>query len=122
MNEMPMNAESLTAIQTMIERLGLPIFIALCALVLFWAVFRYMTAAIERKDVDLKSMVSEHNDRVDQILENHNATIGEITTNFSATVEKNTDAIDRLRTAMEARTDYIATQTRTLEHLVHDKD
>lgn len=119
---MPMNAESLTAIHTMIERLGLPIFIALCALVLFWAVFRYMTAAIERKDGDLKSMVSEHNDRVDQILDAHNTTIGEITGNFAATVEKNTDAIERLRYAINARTDYIATQTRTLETLVHEKE
>jgi hypothetical protein len=116
----PMNPETLTAVQTMIERLGLPIFVALCALVLFAAVFRYMTNAIERKDTDIRGMVNDHNGRVDSIIENHNMVIGEITANFSATVEKNTTAIDGLRQALQTRTDYIAEQTRTLETLVHD--
>jgi hypothetical protein len=42
-----MNPDTLIQIQNLIEKFGFPVFVALCGLLLFAAVFPYMTKAIE---------------------------------------------------------------------------
>ena len=43
-----MTPETLIQIQNIIEKFGFPVFVALCGLLLFAIVFRYMTKAIEK--------------------------------------------------------------------------
>ena len=47
-----MSPETLIQIQNIIEKFGFPVFVALCGLLLFAAVFRYMTRALAKKDAD----------------------------------------------------------------------
>ncbi len=87
-----MNPETLNAVQTIIERFGFPIFVALCGLLLFAAVFRYMTRALEKKDADFLAYVEKRDQQIDEIIEKHNQALRE-----------NTDAINRMRQSIEAR-------------------
>jgi hypothetical protein len=54
-----MNPETLIQIQNMIERFGFPIFVAICGLFLFAAVFRYMREALDKKDCDFLNYVEK---------------------------------------------------------------
>ena len=54
-----MNPETLLQIENLIEKFGFPIFVALCGLVLFAAVLRYFTKALEKKDCDLLGYIEK---------------------------------------------------------------
>ena len=45
-----MTPETLIQIQNIIEKYGFPVFVALCGLLLFAAVFRYIMQAVEKND------------------------------------------------------------------------
>lgn len=101
-----MNAETLQQISTIIEKFGFPIFVALCALLLFAAVFRYMTKALDKKDCDFIDYVEKRDAQIDSIVDKHNQAFRE-----------NTNAINQMRSALEARTEYVKEQTSVLHEL-----
>src|SRR5687767_14454533 len=101
-----MNPEILQQISTIIEKFGFPIFVALCALLLFAAVFRYMTKALDKKDCDFMDYVEKRDAQIDGIVEKHNQAFRE-----------NTMAINQMRSALEARTEYVKEQTSVLHEL-----
>lgn len=104
-----MNPETLNAVQTIIERFGFPIFVALCGLLLFAAVFRYMTRALEKKDADFLAYVEKRDQQIDEIIEKHNQALRE-----------NTDAINRMRQSIEARIGFEREQIELINGL-HEK-
>src|SRR6476659_6105702 len=106
-----MNAETLIQIQNIIERFGFPIFVAICGLFLFAAVFRYMREALEKKDCDFLQYVEKRDAQIDGIVEKHNQAFRE-----------NTDAINQMRSAIEARTEYVKEQTNVLSELTNKSD
>ena len=87
-----MTPETLIQIQNIIEKFGFPVFVALCGLLLFAAVFRYMTKAIEKKDSDFKEYVEKRDAQIDSMVEKHNQAFRE-----------NTLAINQMRIALETR-------------------
>jgi hypothetical protein len=101
-----MNPETLIQIQNIIEKFGFPVFVALCGLLLFAAVFRYMTKALEKKDSDFILYVEKRDAQIDAIVDKHNQAFKE-----------NTAAIDRMRSALEARTEFVKEQTNVLQDL-----
>ena len=101
-----MNLETLSQISNLIDRFGFPVFVALCGLLLFAAVFRYMTAALAKKDCDFIEFVEKRDAQIDAIVEKHHRAFRE-----------NTAAIDRMRNALEARTAYVREQTSVLQDL-----
>ena len=101
-----MQPETLLQIQNIIERFGFPVFVALCGLVLFAAVFRYMTNALEKKDSDFMDYVVKRDAQIDTIVDKHNQAFRE-----------NTDAINQMRFALEARTEFVSEQTQILHEL-----
>jgi len=88
-----MTPETVIQIQNIIEKFGFPVFVALCGLLLFAAVFRYMTRALEKKDCDFKDYVEKRDAQIDSIVEKHNQAFRE-----------NTQAINQMRSTLEART------------------
>ena len=91
-----MTPETLIQIQNIIEKFGFPVFVALCGLLLFAAVFRYMTKAIEKKDSDFKEYVEKRDAQIDAIVERHIQAFRE-----------NTLAINQMRSTLEARLDIL---------------
>src|SRR6185369_14922108 len=101
-----MNPETLLQIENLIEKFGFPVFVALCGLALFAAVFRYMTKALEKKDCDFMDYVTKRDAQIDTIVDKHNQAFRE-----------NTEAINKMRSALEARTEYVKEQTNVLHEL-----
>jgi methyl-accepting chemotaxis protein len=101
-----MNPEMLSQVENLIEKFGFPIFVALCALILFAAVFRYMTKALEKKDCDFMDYVEKRDAQIDAMVDKHNRAFRD-----------NTDAINQMRSALEARTEYVKEQTSVLHEL-----
>ena len=101
-----MTPETLIQIQNIIEKFGFPVFVALCGLLLFAAVFRYMTRAIEKKDSDFKEYVEKRDAQIDSIVEKHNQAFRE-----------NTLAINQMRTALETRMEFVREQTAVLHDI-----
>jgi hypothetical protein len=101
-----MQLETLKAIEVLIEKFGFPIFVAICGLFLFAAVFRYMREALEKKDCDFLQYVEKRDAQIDGIVEKHNQAFRE-----------NTDAINQMRSAIAARTEYVKEQTNVLTEL-----
>jgi hypothetical protein len=95
-----MTPETLIQIQNIIEKFGFPVFVALCGLLLFAAVFRYMTRALEKKDCDFKDYVEKRDAQIDSLVEKHNQAFRE-----------NTQAINQMRVALESRLILFATPT-----------
>ena len=87
-----MNSEILIQMQNIIEKFGFPVFVALCGLLLFAAVFRYMMRALEKKDCDFKEYVEKRDAQIDSIVEKHNQAFRE-----------NTQAINQMRSTLAAR-------------------
>ena len=101
-----MNPETLLAIQTLIERFGFPVFVALCGLLLYAVVFRYMAKALQKKDADFLEYIEKRDSQIDSIVEKHNQAFRE-----------NTQAINEMRNALEIRTDYVKEQTSVLQEM-----
>jgi hypothetical protein len=101
-----MNPEILIQLQNIIEKFGFPVFVALCGLALFAAVFRYMTKALETKDCDFMDYVTKRDAQIDTIVDKHNQAF-----------RKNTEAINKMRSTLEARTEYVKEQTDVLHEL-----
>ena len=100
-----MQLETLKAIEVLIEKFGFPIFVAICGLFLFAAVFRYMREAVDKKDCDFLNYVEKRDAQIDGIVEKHNLAFRE-----------NTDAINQMRSA-QAGTAYVREQTSVLQDL-----
>ena len=101
-----MNPETLLQVENLIEKFGFPIFVALCGLMLFAAVFRYMTKTLEKKDCDLMGYVEKRDAQIDSIVEKHNQAFRE-----------NTLAINQMRRSLEARIDLVKEQTNVLQEI-----
>ena len=101
-----MSPETLIQIQNIIEKFGFPVFVALCGLVLFAAVFRYMTKALEKKDADFMDYVVKRDAQIDAIVDKHNQAFRE-----------NTEAIHQMRHALEIRMEIANEQTQLLHEL-----
>src|SRR5687767_15012995 len=106
-----MNPESLLQIENLIEKFGFPIFVALCGLLLFASVFRYMTKALEKKDCDFMDYVEKRDAQIDAMVDKHNLAFRE-----------NTEAIHQMRSALEARTEHVKKQTSVLHDLSEKKN
>ena len=105
-----MTPETLIQIQNIIEKFGFPVFVALCGLLLFAAVFRYMTRALEKKDCDFKDYVEKRDAQIDSIVEKHNQAFRE-----------NTQAINQMRLTLEARLDILKEHANLLHKLTNGK-
>ena len=101
-----MQLETLKPIEILIEKFGFPIFVAICGLFLFAAVFRYMREGLDKKDCDFLNYVEKRDAQIDGIVEKHNQAFRE-----------NTDAINQMRSALEARTAYVKEQTTVLQEI-----
>ena len=101
-----MSPETLIQLQNIIEKFGFPVFVALCGLVLFAAVFRYMTSALEKKDAEFMDYVIKRDAQIDAIVDKHNQAFLE-----------NTNAINQMRFALEVRTEFVNEQTQLLHEL-----
>ena len=101
-----MQLETLKAIELLIEKFGFPIFVAICGLFLFAAVFRYMREALDKKDCDFLNYVEKRDAQIDGIVEKHNQAFRE-----------NTDAINEMRLSLESPTAYVKEQTNVLSEL-----
>ena len=101
-----MSPETLIQLQNIIEKFGFPVFVALCGLVLFAAVFRYMTSALEKKDADFMDYVVKRDAQIDAIVDKHNQAFRE-----------NTEAIHQMRHALEIRMEIANEQTQLLHEL-----
>lgn len=101
-----MSPETLIQLQNIIEKFGFPVFVALCGLVLFAAVFRYMTSALEKKDADFMDYVVKRDAQIDSIVDKHNLAFRE-----------NTEAIHKMRHALEVRMEFVNEQTQILHEL-----
>ena len=101
-----MSPETLIQIQNIIEKFGFPVFVALCGLLLFAAVFRYMTRALAKKDADFIDYVVKRDAQIDAIVDKHNQAFRE-----------NTEAIHQMRHALEARMEIVNEQTQLLHEL-----
>ena len=103
-----MTPETLIQIQNIIEKFGFPVFVALCGLLLFAAVFRYMTKALEKKDSDFKEYVEKRDAQIDSMVEKHNQALRE-----------NTLAINQMRSTLEARLELMQESKKVLRKLAN---
>ena len=101
-----MTPETLLQIQNIIEKFGFPVFVALCGLLLFAAVFRYTTRALAKKDADFIDYVVKRDAQIDAIVDKHNQAFRE-----------NTEAIHQMRHALEVRMELVNEQTQLLHEL-----
>lgn len=137
-----MITELFAAIHAFIKEFGFPIFVALSGLFLFAAVFRNMTARIDAKDDNfakfvenrdaqtsamverhskrVDDLINDHHGRVDAIVKNHNQLIAEMTDKNSLVLRENTLAINKMRSALESRTEYVREQTALLQGIAED--
>jgi hypothetical protein len=101
-----MSPETLLQIQNIIEKFGFPVFVALCGLLLFAAVYRYMTRALAKKDADFIDYVVNRDAQINAIVDKHNQAFRE-----------NTEAIHQMRHALEVRMELVNEQTQLLHEL-----
>ena len=98
-----MNPETITAAERIIERFGFPIFVALCALFFFWAMFSYMKTTVTKKDCDFLNYIQSANKQLADYVANRDAQINLIMDKHNDAFRENSHAIQRLSDSIELR-------------------
>lgn len=89
---MYLNQDVVTAAERIVEKFGFPIFISLCALVLFWAVWRYFSKGLSTSNERFMSYIQARDDKM-----------GEMVKSFNDAFNKNTIAFIELKLAVTQR-------------------
>ena len=98
-----LNSETIIAAERVIERFGFPIFVALCALVFFWAMFSYMKATVTKKDCDFLEYIQSANKQLADYVANRDTQINLIMDKHNEAFKENSRALDRLSDSIEVR-------------------
>ena len=95
--------ETIQAAERIIERFGFPIFVALIALLFFWAMFNYMKATVTKKDCDFLAYINSSNKQLADYVANRDAQMNAVVSQHNETFKGVGAAMSRLSDSIELR-------------------